>query len=131
MLCFSFTHHTYCVIIVSQLFQLGTSREYSCLSLYMITQVKNRPRLHACMGVENILMQNKPTTIVMNKTGKTSIKREIFMSSMLFSLIILVVFGLFLSNILYHSKTSKAYDILEQKNKAINFFIEGCQQQLD
>lgn len=61
----------------------------------------------------------------MNKAGKISIRREIFKSSMIFSLIILTMFGLFLSNILYHSEISKAYGIIKQRNHAINFYIDG------
>ena len=61
----------------------------------------------------------------MSKTGKTSIRKEIFNSSMIFSSIILVVFSLFLSNILYRSGMSKAYDIIKHRNYAVNFFIDG------
>jgi cache domain-containing protein len=61
----------------------------------------------------------------MTKAGKLSIRKEIFNSSLIFSLIILVVFSLFLTNILYNLGMSKAHDIIKQRNYAINFFIEG------
>lgn len=61
----------------------------------------------------------------MSKVEKTSIRKEIFSSSMIFSSIILIIFGLFLSNILYRSGMSKAYDIIKQRNYAVNFFIDG------
>lgn len=61
----------------------------------------------------------------MSKAGKLSIRKEIFNSSLIFSLIILVVFSLFLMNILYNLGMTKAYEIIKQRNYAINFFIEG------
>jgi len=61
----------------------------------------------------------------MSKAGKLSIRKEIFNSSLIFSLIILVVFSLFLMNILYNLGISKAHDIIKQRNYAINFFVEG------
>ncbi len=61
----------------------------------------------------------------MYRAGKLSIRKEIFNSSLIFSLIILVVFSLFLVNILYSLGMSKAHDIIKQRNYAINFFIEG------
>ncbi len=61
----------------------------------------------------------------MSKVGKLSIRKEIFNSSLIFSLIIVVVFSLLLINILYTLGMSKAHAILKQRNYAINFFIEG------
>ncbi len=61
----------------------------------------------------------------MRQAHKPSIKREIFTHSIIFSVIILIVFSLFLSNILYRSGMSKAYDIIKQRNYAVNFFVSG------
>lgn len=61
----------------------------------------------------------------MATAGKLSIRKEIFNSSLIFSLIILVVFSLLLINILYNQGMSKANAIIKQRNYAINFFIEG------
>ena len=44
---------------------------------------------------------------------------------MIFSCSILVVFSIFLSNILYRSGISKATDIIKQRNFAVNYFIDG------
>ena len=38
---------------------------------------------------------------------------------------IIIVFGLLLSNILYKQKLEEAYSIVEQRNYALNTFIEG------
>lgn len=62
---------------------------------------------------------------LMNKFAKRSIRKEIFNSSIIFSSIILLIFGLFLSNILYRSGMSKARDIIKQRNYAVSFFIDG------
>ena len=61
----------------------------------------------------------------MAKTRKSSIRQEVFKSSMIFSSIILILFGLFLSSILYRSGISKANEIIKQRNYAVNFFING------
>ncbi len=61
----------------------------------------------------------------MSKAGNLSIRKEIFNSSLIFSLIILVIFGLLLINILYNLGMSKAHAIIKQRNYAINFYIEG------
>lgn len=44
---------------------------------------------------------------------------------MIFSCSILMVFGIFFSNILYSSGISKANDIIKQRNFAVNYFIDS------
>ena len=61
----------------------------------------------------------------MRKAGKISIRREIFNSSLIFTAIILVIFSLLLSYILYNVGMSKAYNIIKQRNYAINFYLDG------
>ena len=56
---------------------------------------------------------------------KSSIKREIFQSSALLALIVVAVFGFFLSTILYYSAISKARAIIDRTNNAVVLFIEG------
>ncbi len=67
----------------------------------------------------------------MNKAAKTTIRQEIFGSSMIFSAIILVVFSLFLSSVLYRSRMSKAYGIIKQKNYAVSLFMDGYFSEID
>lgn len=61
----------------------------------------------------------------MSTVRKVSIRKEILNSSLIFSAVILIVFSLFLMNILYNVGMSKAHEIIKQRNYAINFFIEG------
>ncbi|MBA3007754.1 MAG: diguanylate cyclase [Desulfocapsa sp.] len=56
---------------------------------------------------------------------KSSINREIFQSSALLALIVVAVFGLFLSTILYYSEISKAHTVINRTNRAVVFSIEG------
>lgn len=56
---------------------------------------------------------------------RTSVRQEIFNSSVIFSIIILIIFSLFLSIILYRTGMSKANDIIKQRNYAVNYFIDG------
>jgi len=56
---------------------------------------------------------------------KKSIRTEIFSSSIILSSVFLVIFGVFLSKVLYDSGMSKARDIIKQRNYAVNFFIDG------
>lgn len=44
---------------------------------------------------------------------------------MIFSCVILIVFGIFLGNILFRSGISKAHEIVKQRNYAVNYFIDG------
>lgn len=62
---------------------------------------------------------------IMSETGRKTIKKEIFISSMIFSSIIMIIFGLFMSSILYRSGKLKASEIIKQRNYAVNFFING------
>ncbi len=55
----------------------------------------------------------------------SSIKREIFQNSVLLALIVVAVFGFFLSTILYYSEISKARAVINQTNRAVVLFIEG------
>lgn len=61
----------------------------------------------------------------MRSLKSSSVRNEIFGSSMIFSCVILIVFGAFLANILYSSGMSKAHDIIKQRNYAVNYFIDG------
>jgi serine phosphatase RsbU (regulator of sigma subunit) len=70
-------------------------------------------------------------TVVMKTLKKmyspphSSIKQELFKSSALLALIVVVVFGFFLSAILYYSGISKANSVIKQTNQSVVFFIEG------
>jgi len=61
----------------------------------------------------------------LNAVGKKTIQREIFISSLIFSIILLIAFGLFFSKSLYQAEMSKAKSIIRQRNNAINLFIDG------
>lgn len=50
---------------------------------------------------------------------------EIFQSSAILALIIVAVFGVFLSTILYSAEISKARAVINQSNKAVVLFIDG------
>jgi len=56
---------------------------------------------------------------------KSSIQKDIFYSSITFSFIILIIFGLFFSNTLYQSGMETARNVIKQRNYAVNFFIDG------
>lgn len=56
---------------------------------------------------------------------KSSIKREIFQSSALLALIVVAIFGFFLSAILYYSEISKARAVINQTNHGVALFIDG------
>ncbi len=56
---------------------------------------------------------------------KSSIKREIFQNSALLALIVMAVFGFFLSTILYYSEISKARTVINQSNHGVALFIDG------
>lgn len=55
----------------------------------------------------------------------STVRKEIFKSAILFSLIIMTAFGVLLSIILYRMSNSKAIDIIKQRNYAVNYFIDG------
>ncbi len=63
--------------------------------------------------------------MTVNRKKVKSIRSEVLGSSLVFSLIIVVVFGLFLSNLLYREGISRAYAIIKQRNYAVNFFIDS------
>ena len=63
---------------------------------------------------------------ILNFSNKSSIKREIFKSSALLSLVVVTVFGIFLSTILYVVETSKARAIMKASNHGVVLFIDGC-----
>jgi len=54
-----------------------------------------------------------------------SIQKDIFYSSIAFSSIILLVFGVFFARTLYKSGMENASDVIKQRNYAVNFFIDG------
>jgi len=56
---------------------------------------------------------------------KSSIQKDIFYSSIGFSSIILIIFGLFFSHTLYQSGMETARNVIKQRNYAVNFFIDG------
>jgi diguanylate cyclase (GGDEF)-like protein/PAS domain S-box-containing protein len=69
----------------------------------------------------------KKKIIIKNRYSppKSSIKREIFQSGALLALIVVAVFGLFLSTILYYSQISKAQSVINRTNHAVVFSIEA------
>jgi len=56
---------------------------------------------------------------------KRSIQKDIFYSSIAFSSIILIIFGVFFASTLYNSGMKSARDVIKQRNYAVNFFIDG------
>ena len=56
---------------------------------------------------------------------QSSIRREIFQSSALLALVVVAVFGFFLSTVLYYTEVSKARAVISQTNQAVSLFIEG------
>jgi diguanylate cyclase (GGDEF)-like protein/PAS domain S-box-containing protein len=70
-------------------------------------------------------MQREISIVNRYPPPKSSIKREIFQSSALLALIVVAVFGFFLSTILYYSEISKARAIMNRTNHAVVLFIEG------
>jgi diguanylate cyclase (GGDEF)-like protein len=61
----------------------------------------------------------------MNNSNKTTIRKELFKSSIVLSSAILIIFSILLSSILYYSGITNAYAVIRQRNQAVNFFIEG------
>lgn len=61
----------------------------------------------------------------MINSNKTTIRKELFKSSIILSCAILIIFSILSSTFLYYSGVSNAYAIIRQKNQAINYFIEG------
>ncbi|MCP4551668.1 MAG: diguanylate cyclase [Bacteroidetes bacterium] len=61
----------------------------------------------------------------MNNSNKTTIRNELFKSSIILSCAILIIFSILSSSFLYYSGISNAYAIIRQRNQAINYFIEG------
>lgn len=62
---------------------------------------------------------------IMNLFSNKTIRNEIFSHSIILSVIALVFFILFLSTTLYKSGINKARDIIQQRNHAVSFFIDG------
>ena len=56
---------------------------------------------------------------------KSSIQKDVFYSSIGFSSVILIIFGLFFTNTLYQSGMETARNVIKQRNYAVNFFIDG------
>ncbi|WP_456322135.1 cache domain-containing protein [Hydrogenimonas sp.] len=61
----------------------------------------------------------------MNNSGKMTIRKELFKSSIILSCAIIIIFSILLSSILYYSGISNANAVIRQKNQAVNFFIDG------
>lgn len=61
----------------------------------------------------------------MNRSNKVTIRAELFKSSIVLSFAILVIFGILFSAILYYSGNSNAHAVIRQRNRAVNYFIEG------
>jgi len=61
----------------------------------------------------------------LNTAGKKTVKREIFISSLISSIILLIAFGLFFSKNLYQAEMSKAKSVIRHRNNTINLFIDG------
>ena len=62
---------------------------------------------------------------ILNFSNRSSIKREIFQSSALLALLVVAVFGFFLSTMLYVVETSKARAVMKGTNHAVVLFVEG------
>ena len=62
---------------------------------------------------------------LMNNSNKMTIRKELFKGSIVLSCIIIVIFSILLSSILYFSGISNANVVIRQKNQAVNFFIDG------
>ena len=58
-------------------------------------------------------------------SSKSTISKELFKNSTILSCIILLVFGVLLSSILYYSELANAKAIIRQRNQAVTYFIEG------
>ncbi|WP_020674678.1 diguanylate cyclase [Geopsychrobacter electrodiphilus] len=56
---------------------------------------------------------------------RSSVKREIFQSSALLALIVVAVFSVFLSTILYYSEISKAQAVINRTNRAVTFSLKA------
>ncbi len=62
---------------------------------------------------------------MLNGHKKMSIKGELFKSSILLSCAIVVIFGIFLSAILYYTGVKNAAAHLKQRNSGVNYFVAG------
>jgi len=62
---------------------------------------------------------------ILKFSRKSSIKREIFQSSALLALLVVAVFGLVLSIVLYAVESSKARAVMKGSNHAVVLFLEG------
>ncbi|MHB8091326.1 MAG: diguanylate cyclase [Syntrophales bacterium] len=70
-------------------------------------------------------MKNEIIIKKIHSSAKSSIRGEIFQTSALIALIVVVFFGFLLSTVLYYSEISKARAVIERTNRALNLFVEG------
>jgi diguanylate cyclase (GGDEF)-like protein len=61
----------------------------------------------------------------MNYSNKSTIRKELFRSSIVLSCAIIIIFSILSSSILYYSGITSAYSVIRQRNQAINYFIAG------
>jgi len=98
-----------------------SDRQHQCLwiLLVVIKYVEICSVASSCFWLEVLTIKNfcLPHT--------SSIKREIFQSSVLIALIIVAVFGLLLSTVLYYSGISTARAVIKQTNHGVALFIDG------
>jgi len=56
---------------------------------------------------------------------KRSIRWDIFFSSLLTALVVLVILGFFLYGILYRAELDKAGEVIRERNLALNYYVDG------
>jgi len=55
----------------------------------------------------------------------TSIRKELFQSSIFLSCAVLIIFSIFLSTVFYYNEISNVRALIQQRNHAVTFFIDG------
>ncbi len=80
-----------------------------------------------CFWIKRIMVNRSGNDLheLKPKTNKTSIRHEFFVKSIILSAVTLLTFSILFSVILYKKGVTGAYEILRQRNLAVNFFIQG------
>ncbi|MFA0440805.1 hypothetical protein BCU70_13560 [Vibrio sp. 10N.286.49.C2] len=58
-------------------------------------------------------------------TAKSTIRKDLFKSSMLLTFLLIGVIGSFVSSALYEIRVNKAYEVIKQRNLALNYLLDG------
>ncbi|GEM79444.1 sensor domain-containing diguanylate cyclase [Vibrio superstes] len=58
-------------------------------------------------------------------TSKSTVRKDLFKSSMLLTFLLIAVIGTFVSNALYEVGVNKAHEVLKQRNLALNYLLDG------